>query len=245
MLSANTSMWWTYLLCFWSYGLQGPSHNSGWGMFHGLHSAWLPKPFYQLLALSLSFTYNWSEGKLLTPDIFFGPVDWNDTMSQSTPFLHLSPLPVSLPRLDSHIALPMPSYPPLWFFLMEILFIPHWEAVSAASDSESIPLTSHKLHYVVSRELIICSDVRRRLIYLVLWVFPYISCVWYHRLHVCRVRSINQTINMLHYVYHFGESVITETIQARFWILQLMTMDVCPWTITVYIHQKGSLPSFW
>ena len=50
---------------------------------------------------------------------------------------------------------------------------------------------------------------------------------------------------MLHYVYHFGRSLITETIQVHFWILQLMMVDVCPWTITVYIHQKGSLPSFW
>ena len=83
---------------------------------------------------------------------------------------------------------------------------------------------------------------------LFLWVFPYIRCVWYHHLRVCRVRSINQTINRLHnvyYVYHFGRSLITESIRARFWILQLMTMDVCPWITTVYIHQKDSLPSFW
>ena len=102
---------------------------------------------------------------------------------------------------------------------MEILFNPFWEAVSAASDHESIPLTSHKLHYVVSREMIIRSDMRRRLIDLFCWVFSYIHCVWYHHLCVRRVGSINQTINLRYNVHHFGRSLISETIRARFWIL--------------------------
>ena len=138
---------------------------------------------------------------------------------------HLLPLPVSLPQLDYHIALPLPSYLLLYFFSMEILFNPLWEAVSAACDRASIPLPSHKLHYVVSREIIVRSDMMRQLIYLFLRVFPYNRCVWYHRLCVCRVRSINQTINLRYNVHHFGKSLISETIRARFWILQLMTMD--------------------
>ena len=136
--------------------------------------------------------------------------------SPCTPFFHLLPLPVSLPQLDSHLTLPLSSYPPLWFFLMEILFNPQWKVVSAASDSKSIPLTSHKRNDIVTREMIIRSDMRRWLIYLFPRVFPYISCVWYHCLCVCRVSSINQTINLLHNVHHLGRSLITETIRAGF-----------------------------
>jgi hypothetical protein len=44
---------------------------------------------------------------------------------------------------------------------MEILFNPLREAISAARDSKSITLSSHKLHYVVARETIILSDMRR------------------------------------------------------------------------------------
>ena len=49
--------------------------------------------------------------------------------------------------------------PGLIFFSMEILFYIHTEAISAASDSDSIALRSHELRNIVTREMIVHCDI--------------------------------------------------------------------------------------
>jgi hypothetical protein len=62
---------------------------------------------------------------------------------------------------------------------------------------------------------------------------------------ISMLRAINQKITLQHNFHHFCRSLISETIWACCWSLQLVTMDVCPWIMMVYIHRKGSLSSFW
>ena len=54
---------------------------------------------------------------------------------------------------------------------MELLFYIGTEAISAASDSDSIALRSNELHNVVTGEMIVSCDMWLRTIDLLRWIF--------------------------------------------------------------------------
>ena len=148
-------------------------------MFQVLHVAQFPGPFFLFLSSSLSLSHTIQVMVNYQCQIYLWVQLTRMTQcSWCMPLTHLLPWPVLLPQLVYHITLPLPSYLPLLFFFMEILFNPFREAISATSDSASIPFTSHKLHYVVDREMIIRSIMRRQTIDLFCWVFPYTRGVW-------------------------------------------------------------------